>query len=158
MRRTIIALALGLTAALAPVAVPDESAHAAAMKLITEDEARMAPFEGGMMLMRSLGGPVIKVLQPDQADGQKVPVLGRPVHINVVFEPLSNAKVDMGTLKVVYLKLFGIDITDRLRPYVNGQAIDVPEADIPVGDHSIRVDIKDSNGRQSSQVFRFIVK
>jgi hypothetical protein len=76
----------------------------------------------------------------------------------VVFEPLSNAKVDMGTLKVVYLKLFGIDITDRLKPYVNGQAIDVPEADIPVGDHSIRVDIKDSNGRQSSQVFRFIVK
>lgn len=157
MRRALIATALGLTVSLAGV-MPMASAHAAGPLLITETEAGMAPYEGVTMLTRAMGGPVIKVLQPDQADGQKVPVLTKPVHISLKFEPVSQAKVDMASLKVIYLKLFGIDITDRLRPYVAGEAIDVPEADIPTGDHSIRVDIKDTTGRQSSQVFRFMVK
>jgi hypothetical protein len=158
MRKSVLVLGLGVVLSLTPAAAPTERAEAAAVKLITDAEARLGPYEGAMMMMRALGGPVIKVLRPDQADGQKVPVLGRPVHISLVFEPLSNSKVDMASLKVVYLKLFGIDITDRLKPYVNGETIDVPEADIPTGDHSIRVDIKDTAGRQSSQVFRFIVK
>lgn len=155
MRNTVVAFVLAVTAAFAG---PGAAVDAAPLKLITEEEARMEPYAGAMMMMRAMGGPVIKVVRPDQADGQQVPVLGRPVHISVRFEPLSNAKVDMASLKVVYLKLWGIDITDRLKPYVSGEAIDAPEADIPPGEHSIRVDIKDTSGRQSSQVFRFVVK
>lgn len=157
MRNVLMAAALSLAAGLAGT-IPATPARAAGPMLITDAEARMGAYEGMMMMTRSVGGPVIKVLRPDQADGQKVPVLSKPVHISLKFEPVSQARIDMASLKVVYLKLFGIDITDRLKPYVSGEAIDVPEADIPSGDHSIRVDIKDTTGRQSSQVFRFTVK
>jgi hypothetical protein len=133
------------------------SANSAALQLITGAEAQMGAYQGSTMLTRALGGPSIHVLSP-AATGSEVPVLPKPVHISLQFESLENSKVDMASLKVVYLKLFGIDITDRLKPYVVGEAIDVPEADIPTGDHSIRVEIKDSMGRASQQVFRFVVK
>jgi hypothetical protein len=157
MRNILIAAALGtaMTLASGPTANP---AQAAGPLLITETEAGMGPYQGMTMMTRAGGGPIIKVLRPDQVDGGPVPVLSKPVHISLQFEPVSQAKVDMASLKVIYLKLFGIDITDRLKPYVAGEAIDVPEADIPTGDHSIRVDIKDTSGKQSSQTFRFVVK
>jgi hypothetical protein len=150
----IIAIALGATLSLCLTG----QARAAAVQLITPEEAAMQLYQGMTLKTRGAGGPAIIIVRPDQGDGRTVPTLAKPVHITVRFEPRGNAKIDMSTLRVVYLKLFGIDITDRLRRYVIGDGFDVPEADIPAGDHSIRVDIKDVSGQASSQVFRFIIK
>jgi hypothetical protein len=153
--KRLLVLSLCLIA-LSPAA--GRPAQAESLLLITPEEAALGAYQGVSLATRGLGGPVIKVLSPDQSDSDKVPVLGKPVHISVHFESFSGAKVDMSTLRVIYLKLFGIDITDRLKPYVTGDAIEVPAADIPDGDHSIRVDIKDTSGHESQQTFHFLVK
>lgn len=159
--RETIALSLVL-AAICVFAPPAHISRAAAARawLITPQEAALGPYQGQpMMMLRGIGGPLIRIISPDEGDGTKVPVLSKPVHIKVLFEDsISTAKVIMSSLKVTYLKLWGIDITDRLKPYISGDVIDVPQADIPEGDHSIRIEIKDSAGHLASEEFHFIVK
>jgi hypothetical protein len=129
-----------------------------AQSLISLEEAALPEYAGDRepRLRSALGGPRIEILAPDMKASDK-PSINKPVVINVKFEALDGANVAMDSLRVIYLRLFGIDITDRLRPYVKGSAIAVDEADIPVGDHSIRVEIKDNLGRKSSETFNFIV-
>jgi hypothetical protein len=135
------------------------SGNANALALISEDESNLPTYQGGdsLRLRSAVGGPRIDVRAPQMLNNQK-PTVSKPVAINVRFEPLDGSQVNMTTLKVTYLKLFGIDITDRLKPFIKGTEIAVDEADIPVGDHSIRVDIRDSQGRGSSETFSFKVQ
>jgi hypothetical protein len=144
--------------ALTLILASGDRVRAAGLQLITPEEAALGAYQGTSIMTRGLGGPVIKIISPDQGNGDAVPVLGKPVHISVRFEPFADSQIDMSSLKVVYLVLFGVDITDRLKPYIAGNGIEAPEAEIPDGDHSIRVDIKDTSGHLSSQVFHFVVK
>ncbi|KAJ8136276.1 hypothetical protein OY671_010511, partial [Metschnikowia pulcherrima] len=41
----------------------------------------------------------------------------------------------------------------RLKPFVKPDGIDMPDAELPAGDHIIRVDVKDSEGRSASTSF-----
>lgn len=144
---------LGLTLALVIV-----TATANAAMLISPEEVNLPAYQGGegIRLRSAPGGPSIEVIAPNIGASAK-PTVRRPVAINVRFASQEGATIDMRTLKVTYLRLFGIDITDRLRPYVQGSEIKVDEADIPEGDHSIRVEIRDNQGRANTQTFSFII-
>jgi hypothetical protein len=134
------------------------SAPAAAKSpLITAEEAKLPAFQGHPPLkMRGMVlGPRIVVLAP-QAKGENF-VSQRPVKLHVRFDTIDGAAVDMRTLKVTYLRLFGIDITDRVKPYVNGDRIDIENAEIPAGEHAIELQIKDVQGRTSDQVLKLVV-
>lgn len=46
-----------------------------------------------------------------------------------------------------------VDLTPRVKPFAKPTGIDISEAEVPPGEHLVRVEIHDSEGRQTSTVF-----
>lgn len=92
-------------------------------------------------------GPGIEIVTP-----QKAAEYRRPIDIRVDFKP-QGAPVDFETLKVTYVKLFNIDITDRVKPFASAAGIRLERADLPSGNHTVRVSIADTRERESSATF-----
>lgn len=140
------AMAISLSAGTAAAAGPE------GMWLVTPEEAALAPTPmdkpvGQLDIGREPPdtGPVIEVLKP---------LLGAPVsvplEISVKFVPRS-APVDLASLKVTLMKLFGIDITDRVRPYASPAGIQIPDAKLPSGEHTVRITVADASGGVSQK-------
>jgi hypothetical protein len=93
-------------------------------------------------------GPVIQVEKPREDT-----YYNDLIDILVRFErnPLGKA-VNMESLRVVYLKMFGIDITDRIRPFVRENQIDATRVKFPQGEHQFEIRIKDQEQMESSKV------
>lgn len=145
MRRSLL-LAASLIAATAIVPVSPR-AYAATV-LISADEAKLPPAKGAISVA-SRGitrGPKIEYL--GGADGVK-----SPMRLVLKFESFGGAKIDVDSLKVIYMKSPTVDLTSRLKPFVQPTGIDMPDAELPAGDHLIRVDVKDSDGRAASTSF-----
>lgn len=92
-------------------------------------------------------GPVIELITPK--DGA---IYTGPLDIRVRFVPRA-ADVDPETLYVEYVKLWGINITDRVRPYTTKEGIQVENAKFPSGNHTVKISIADLTGNFSSRVF-----
>ena len=71
----------------------------------------------------------------------------------VKFQPLGGSTIDLDGLKVIYLKQPNVDLTPRVKPFVQPTGIDMPDALLPPGDHLMRIDVKDSEGRVSTTSF-----
>ena len=54
--------------------------------------------------------------------------------------------------------MFGIDITDRIRPYIEGTCINAPKVKIPKGDNDFEVRIQDIVQMQSNQLISIQVQ
>ncbi len=137
-----VALSLATAAATGPV-------------LITEGEAMLqdAPTLRGAVDETS-DGPRITVLSP--RDGQ---AYTGAVDIEVLFEQVPGGPgVKLESLRVVYVKLWEIDITDRLLPHLQANRLYVERARIPPGQHLIRLSIADESGKRSTRVMRVIVQ
>ncbi len=92
-------------------------------------------------------GPLIVVQNPKAL--QRV---HSPVKIQVSFEPgRSGLPPAMETLKVTLIGFFDIDLTDRVREYVEGTRLNVEEADLPTGNHRIRMAIRDTTGNPNER-------
>ena len=126
------------------------STHGAfAGTLITEAEAAL-PAAAGSVTMRGITrGPTIKMVSPGDTKS--------PFELKLKFEAHGGAKIEPSSLKVVYLKSPAVDITDRVKEFVTDDGIDMTKAEVPVGQHSIRVDIKDSDGRVGSATVQLSV-
>ena len=124
------------------------SAARASHVLITADEAKLPPPKGAITADRRgiTRGPKIEVI----VDGQQV---HSPVHLQLKFESFGGAKIDPDSIKVTYMKTPTVDLTDRIKSFVQANGMDMPDAELPPGDHMIRVDIKDSEGRIGSTSF-----
>ncbi len=79
--------------------------------------------------------------------------LHSPMHLQVKFESFGGAKIDPDSVKITYLRTPNVDLTSRIRSFVKATGIDIPDAELPVGDHMLRVDVKDSDGRTGSTSF-----
>jgi hypothetical protein len=129
------------------------AAHSSAIalegSLITPQEAAL-PAQKGAVASQDRGilrGP--KILVPDlQTDPQL-----SPIHLLVKFQSYGGSSVDLDTLRVTYLRSPVVDLTARVRPFARSTGIDMPDAQVPPGDHLLRVDIKDSEGRVASRSF-----
>jgi hypothetical protein len=122
---------------------------ARAAPLITAEEAALPPQKGavpnsGRGITR---GPKIQV--PDVEAG----VQTSPMHFQVKFQTFGGSSIDLEALKVTYLKTPVVDLTPRIKPFAQSTGIDMPDALLPPGDHLVRVDIKDSDGRAASMSF-----
>ncbi|WP_291577322.1 hypothetical protein [Bradyrhizobium sp.] len=73
--------------------------------------------------------------------------LHSPIHFKLIFRAFGGASIDLNTLTVTYLRGPGVDLTPRIRPFVKPTGIDIPDAEVPPGNHAIRVDLRDSQGR-----------
>ena len=98
-------------------------------------------------------GPIIKIEKPDPDKfyDDLIDILIR-FDKNPIGEP-----VNMESLRVIYLKMFGIDITDRVRPYIKKTLIDANGIMFPEGEHEFEVRIKDTEELESSETFKIKV-
>jgi len=129
---------------------------ASAEWLITPQEAAApgswdAPLE---LLSSSAGnGPSIQLRKPLVLQKVYPPV-------DILIEILtgnSGAAPNMASFKVVLLKLFNIDITERVRKYIKGNVLDVRGAELPEGDHKLRVSVADGAGNLSQRDLRLVI-
>lgn len=116
--------------------------------LISADEAKLPPPKGavGVATRGITRGP--KVAYVGAGDAMK-----SPMRLQLKFESFGGAKIDTDSLKVTYVKTPSVDLTPRLKPFVKSDGIDMPDAELPAGDHLIRVDVKDSDGRVATTSF-----
>ncbi|BDT75696.1 hypothetical protein [Polynucleobacter sp. KF022] len=123
-----------------------------AAPLITAKEAALPPAAGTLATRGISRGPAIKLASPE-AD---TPVVA-PFDFKVNFEPRGDAKIDPGSVKVVYMKSPFVDLTPRLKSAISANGIDFAKADVPPGTHTIRVTVKDSEGRETNSVLNLVV-
>jgi hypothetical protein len=145
MRRSLLQAVVFSAAVVLLAAAPHASAGTV---LISADEAKLPPPKGAVAVA-SRGitrGPKIELVgSPDNVKS--------PMRLTLKFESFGGAKIDVDSLKVVYLKNPSVDLTPRLKPFVQPTGIDMPDAELPPGDHIIRVDLKDSDGRTATTSF-----
>jgi len=150
----LLVLACFLTLSLYPFVTLSLAATAGPV-IITEGEAMLQDV------------PTFKGPGDDVADGPRITVLSPqdgkaytgPVDIEVLFEQVPGGPgVRPDTLRVVYVKLWDIDITERFLPYLQANRLYVERARIPPGRHLIRVSIADLAGKTSTRLVRVIVQ
>src|ERR1700752_4415396 len=122
-------------------------APAFATALITPEEAALPPMKGAVPNSnRGISrGPKITVLESSAKPPR--------IHFQVKFQPLGGSTIDLEGLKVIYLNQPNVDLTPRVKPFVQPTGIDMPDALLPPGDHLVRIDVKDSAGRVSTTSF-----
>ena len=119
-----------------------------AAQLISAKEAAL-PSASGTLATRGISrGPSVKLVSPE-AD---TPV-SSPIDFKVHFEARGEGKIDPNSVKVVYMKSPFVDLTPRLKGAISPQGIDFTKADVPPGSHTIRVTVKDADGRETNSVF-----
>ena len=111
------------------------------------DELKNQPFS---VNKQSMTGPIIKIKKPDQ-DKLYKDLIDILIHFDK--NPMGES-VDMTTLRIIYLKMFGIDITDRILPYIKETRIDANGIKFPEGEHEFEIRIKDKGEMKSAQTFK----
>ena len=121
---------------------------AVATPLITDDEAKLPPPKGAVMANTRgiLRGPKVEVISPNE-------VAHSPLRLQLKFETFGGARIDIESVKVLYLRTPNVDLTARVRPFIQADGIDMPDAELPPGEYMVRVDVKDSDGRPGSASF-----
>ena len=115
--------------------------------LITPEEAAL-PIMKGAVPTSNRGitrGPKIIVVEENGVSS--------PIRFQVKFQPLGGSTIDVDGVKVIYLKQPNVDLTSRVKPFTQATGIDMPDAQLPPGDHLVRIDVKDSGGRISTASF-----
>jgi hypothetical protein len=144
VRKWFAGFAIAIAAVVSSVATPASAAHV----LITEEEAKLPPPKGAVATDRRgvTRGPKIKYVEENEP-------IHSPMHLQLTFESFGGAKIDPDSVKVTYLRTPNVDLTPRIKSFVNAAGIDIPDVQLPAGDHMVRVDIKDSDGRLGSTSF-----
>src|SRR6266567_3789643 len=147
MRNTSIAIGL-LAIAAAPVFAQPSGDR---IVLISEKEAALPVASVPDMTFRAgiTRGPKIVLVLPTANDDSA----HSPVHVEFRFEAHGGAKIDPRSVKITYLKNPAVDLTERVKPFMGAGGIDILAAEMPPGNHPIRVEVKDSEGRSGSASF-----
>jgi hypothetical protein len=121
-------------------------AHSA--ELISLKEAKLPEASGSLKTRGITRGPAIKVSSPDLTAAE----IKSPFDLKVLFESRGGNKVDPNAVKVSYLKSTEVDLTPRLQGAITAGGIDFSKAEVPPGEHAIKITVKDLDGRESSTI------
>ena len=141
MRSWVAGFAFAVAAIISTMAMP----AFAGTVLITEEEAKLPPPRGAVATDRRgvTRGPKIKFVE----EGEQ---FHSPAHLQLKFESFGGAKIDPDSVRMTYLKNPNVDLTPRIKSFVQTSGIDIPDIELPVGEHMVRVDVKDSDGRSGT--------
>jgi hypothetical protein len=119
--------------------------------LITAEESQLSAAPQGDLTFRAgvSRGPSITVLSPKAGDTN----LQSPFRLQLKFEGRGGAQIDPDSLKLIYAKTPAVDLTARVKPYMQPAGVDLPEASVPPGNHTIRAEVKDKEGRSGTHTF-----
>ena len=130
------------------VAVSMSTSWVYSAELISLKEAKLPQANGSLKTRGITRGPAIKVSSPDLSAAE----IKSPFDLKVIFESRGGNKVDPNAVKVSYLKSTEVDLTPRLQGAITAGGIDFSKAEVPPGEHSIKITVKDLDGRESSTV------
>jgi hypothetical protein len=130
------------------------AAPPSAITLITADEAKRPRAKSTDLTFRAgiSRGPAIELISPKPSED-----LESPVHLQLKFEGHGGAQIDQASFKLIDACDPPLDLTDRIKEFINQTGIDVPAAAIPDGSYTIRAEIKDKDGRAGFLTFTLIV-
>ena len=121
--------------------------------LISEAESKLPQLADGSIATRGITrGPGIELVSP--APGANVK---SPLPLKIKFVGRNNIPVETGSVKLTYLKIPTVDLTDRVKSHVTKDGIEMGQADVPPGNHRIRIDVKDAEGRTASTTITLAV-
>ncbi|MEC7641799.1 MAG: hypothetical protein VYC17_06545 [Nitrospinota bacterium] len=124
----------------------------AALPDMVRDAKRVTEPEGPLAASQETGtGPVIVIEKPedDALHHDQIDIL-----IYFKKNPIGE-KVNMDSLRITYLKMFDIDITDRLRPFIREAMVNAEKIKFPKGEHEFEIKIRDVAEVESSELFSF---
>lgn len=130
-----VALLVGMGMALTAQAGP----------LITDKEAALPSATGELKTRGIARGPGIKVVSPDPAAAVK-----GAFDLKINFESRGGNKIDPNSVRVTYMKSPAVDLTPRLKSGISENGIAFPKAEVPAGEHTLRITVKDADGRESN--------
>jgi hypothetical protein len=143
---------MSLTKASIAVVLAVISSFAFSAPLISPKEAEL-PNSPPTLSTRGISrGPAIKLNSPE-ADA---PVVS-PFEFKVSFDARGDSKIDLNSVKVIYMKSPFVDLTPRLKNAISANGIDFSQAEVPPGTHTIRITVKDSEGRETNSVVKLVV-
>lgn len=135
-----------LTLAVFP-ALASSAARANPIEIIQRPEAALPPPRDVPSATRAVTrGPVIRMVAPGASPAD----ITGPFWFRVEFSARGGARIQPASLRVIYLRAWEVDVTERLKPFVTEAALEIREAVIPVGDHHLRIEVQDDNGRSGS--------
>jgi len=144
MAAKMLASATAALVVIATMALP-----AQAETLITAEEAKL-PAAAALTQRGITRGPTIKMVNPAETKS--------PFDLQLRFEAHGGSKIEPASVRVVYLRSPVVDITDRVKPFINAEGVSMAKAEVPPGDHAIRVEVKDTDGHAGSAIFTLSVK
>ncbi len=81
-----------------------------------------------------------------------------PLNLTVLFQE-NSAPIDMSTLELVAKKgFFSKSLTDRIKPFIDGNSLKVTALKIPSGKFKIQVTIADVNGNKTRNEYRLVIQ
>jgi hypothetical protein len=80
-------------------------------------------------------------------------VVHSPLHLQLKFEAFGGAKIDPDSVKVIFLRTPNVDLTSRVKPFIQTGGIDMPDTEVPPGEYMVRVDVRDSEGHPGTTSF-----
>jgi len=123
-----------------------------AEQLITAEEAALPSAPPSLTTRGISRGPGVKLLSPSEDAAVKA-----PFDLKVAFEPRGGSSIDPKSVKAVYLKTPGVDLTPRLQNGITETGVTLSGAVVPPGEHEIKFTVQDSEGRQTNSVVRLVV-
>lgn len=81
-----------------------------------------------------------------------------PFELRLKFRAHGGSRIEPSSFRLIYLKSPNIDLTERVRPYVTAQGLEMADAEAPIGQHMIKALISDSDNREGSTIFTLTVK
>src|SRR5262249_55162984 len=98
-------------------------------------------------------GPRVDVASPAPNAGTTT----SPLFLKIKFEAHGGAKIDVDSVQITYLRLPPVDLTQRVRPFIKPNGIEMPNAEVPPGIHSLQIDVKDTAERSTKAYITFTV-
>ena len=124
-----------------------------AATLITPEEAALPAAKGEALTRGISRGPGVKLVAPNADLGPAK----APFELKVAFEPHGGNTIDPASVKVTYLKSPAVDLTPRLQQSITETGIVFPEADVPAGEHDLKITVLDKDGRETNSVVHLVV-
>jgi hypothetical protein len=126
-------------------------AHSA--PLIFANEAALPDGSVSVHTRGIVRGPGVDVISPDLNTSLK-----GPFNLKVDFKEHGGNLIDKNSIKVVYVKSPLIDLTSRFQNGISTKGLLFLGAEVPPGDHIIRISLKDIEGRETSKLITLKVK
>ncbi|MGZ3604015.1 MAG: hypothetical protein ACXU9P_03575 [Thermodesulfobacteriota bacterium] len=120
------------------------------LTLITPEEAAQPNVPTirtrGAKITRAEGnGPQINIHSPHLEEPLRIPFL-----LDITFEASSDKIIDFDTLSIKYLKLISVDLTARIKPYLDNNRLIVRNVKVPQGKHRLQLFIAYTSGEKTT--------